>query len=119
MTDRKKELFERKLKDDPIAYDVLNRPLVAGDFILYAAQNGHSAQLRVAKILEAMPNNSTWATDDVKVRIQRCEKGGYYNDKASRTWRLQPRPSIFQRLDNSYWLEEPPQEILDLFEDEE
>lgn len=116
MTDRKKVLFERKLKDDPIAYDVLNRPLVEGDFILYACQNGHRSELRVAKIIEAVPNNSNWADDNVKVKIRRCEKRGGWRE-ASRVWELQERTSFFQRLDNSYWLEEPPQEILDLFDE--
>lgn len=115
MGDRKKVLFERKLKDDPIAYDVLNRPLVEGDFIIYACQNGHRTELRVAKILEAMPNNDAFASGDVKVKIQRCEKKRGWME-ASREWELKSRPSFFQRLDNSYWLEEPPQEILDLFD---
>ena len=113
MTDRKKILFERKLKDDPIAHDVLNRPLVEGDFIIYAAQNGHRSELRVAKIIEAVSNDNAYVGDNVKVRIQRCQKDNWSG--TGRKWKLQDRPSFFQRLDNSYWLEEPPQEILDLF----
>lgn len=115
MTEKSKErlLFERKLRDDPIAYDVLNNPLVEGDIIIYAAQCGHSSELRVAKIIEAKENTNEFQKDRAKVKIRRCEKSGWRG--ASRTWKLQERPSYFTRLDNSYLLENPPQEILDLF----
>ena len=117
MTEKSKEriLFERKLRDDPIAYDVLNNPLIEGDIILYAAQDGHRSELRVAKILAAVVNKNQYQKDSVKVKIKRCEKGGWRG--ASRTWKLQERTSYFKRLDNSYLLENPPQEILDLFDD--
>ena len=111
---KKRLLFERKLRDDPIAYDVLNNPLIEGDIIIYAASDGHKAQLRVAKILEAVENKNKYVGDNVKVKIRRCEPG--YR-KSTREWELQERPSFFQRLDNSYLLENPPQEILDLFEE--
>ena len=116
MTEKSKKriLFERKLRDDPIAYDVLNNPLIEGDIIIYAASDGHKAQLRVAKILEAMENKNKYIGDSAKVKIRRCEPG---YGKSTREWVLQERPSYFQRLDNSYLLENPPQEILDLFDE--
>jgi hypothetical protein len=110
-----KIVFERKLRDDPIAYDVLNNPLIEGDIIIYAAQDGHRAELRVAKIIQAVENKSRWQKEQVKVKIKRCNKGGWSG--ASRTWELQERTSFFTRLDNSYLLENPPQEILDLFDE--
>jgi len=119
MTEKSKKriLFERKLRDDPIAYDVLNNPLIEGDIILYAAQDGHRSELRVAKILLAVENKNQYQKDSTKVKIKRCEKGGWRG--ASREWKLQERTSYFTRLDNSYLLENPPQEILDLFNEED
>jgi len=113
---KKRILFERKLRDDPIAYDVLNNPLVEGDIILYAAQDGHSSELRVGKILSAVENKNTYQKELVKVKLRRCEKQGWRG--ASREWKLQERASYFTRLDNSFLLENPPQEILDLFKEE-
>ena len=119
MTEKSKKriLFERKLRDDPIAYDVLNNPLIEGDIIIYAAQDGHSAELRVAKILEAKENTNKFSKERAKVKIRRCEKMGWKG--ASREWTLMAKPSFFTRLDNSYLLENPPQEILDLFDETE
>ena len=117
MNDKKRILFERKLKDEPIAYDVLNKPIVEGDFILYACQNGHRAELRVAKIIESVENKNKYSTERAKVKIRRCEKRGGWT-RASRDWELMAKPSYFTRLDNSYLLENPPQEILDLFDED-
>lgn len=114
--EKDKFLFEQKLKDGPIAYDVLNKPIAKGDFILYACQNGHRAELRVAKIIESMENKDKFSKERAKVKIRRCEKRGGWT-RASREWELVQRPSYFTRLDNSYLLENPPQEILDLFDE--
>ena len=119
MTEKTKAkiVFERKLRDDPIAYDVLNKPLIEGDIIIYAAQNGHRAELRVAKIVEAVENKNKWSTENTKVKIKRCEKNNGWRE-AGREWELMERTSFFQRLDNSYLLENPPQKILDLFDED-
>ena len=64
---KKRLLFERKLRDDPIAYDVRNNPLIEGDIIIYAASDGHKAQLRVAKILEAVENKNKAIAKSVNI----------------------------------------------------
>jgi len=76
MTEKSKEkiVFERKLRDDPIAYDVLNNPLIEGDIIIYAAQDGHRAELRVAKIIEARATPMNIPKNKLKLRSNAVRK---------------------------------------------
>ena len=117
MTDKKKVVFERKLKGDPIGYDSFGRAVVEGDIMLFAATVGQSAQMRVIKVVETLPyekGSAMEAGGAVKFRIRRAER--CWN---SDTWTLQERKSIIQNLHNTYLLEDPPQELIDLFEEEE
>ena len=110
MADKKKIVFERKLKGDPIGCDSFGRAVLEGDIMLFAATVGQSAEMRVIKVVETMTDHN----EQVKFRIRRAERS-WHSDK----WTLQERKSIIQNLHNTYLLEDPPQELIDLFEEEE
>ena len=112
MTDRKKEMFTRKLKGDPIGVDSMGKPVIEGDILLFAATVGQSAELRIIKVIETVADKGRWAQPNaVKFRIRRATHCRHNN-----SWTLQDTKSFITRLESTYLLADPPQEILDLFE---
>ena len=111
--DRTKILFTRKLKGDPVGEDAFGRPVVEGDILLYAATYSQAADLRVIKVVEAVADNGQWAKPGaVKLKIRRVSR-----EWRSKGWELQETTSYITKLDNTYLLDEPPQFVLDLFEE--
>lgn len=114
MTNKAKEIFTRKLKGDPIGHDCFGRPVLEGDILLFAAKVGTDSEMRVIKVVDTLKDESYWAQPGaVKFRIRRAEYCRH-----SKTWTLQPTKSIITRLDATFLLEEPPQYIADLFEED-
>ena len=114
-TDRAKTEFTRKLKGDPIGYDSWGRAVIEGDILLFAATVGRAAEMRVIKVTETLPDKGHWAKEGaVKFRIRRAERS-WHDD----TWTLQERTSIITKLENTYLLDNPPQKLIDLFEEVE
>lgn len=116
MTDaRRKEEFHRKLKGAPIGHDAFGRPILEGDLLLFAAKRGTDSEMRVIKVVETLRDDGYGANKDkVKFRIKRAERGWC----SPRKWELQERTSMIQRIDETFLLEDPPQFIIDLFEED-
>lgn len=112
--DRTKTVFKRKLKGDPIAYDMVGKPIVKGDIIAYAASAAR-AEMRIGKIIEVVERKCGWSGETItKVKLYRIERrwqSGKGDDLKLRG------PSFFQRLDNSILLEDPPQKFLDIYKE--
>jgi len=114
--ERKKEEFTRKLKGDPIGYDAFGKPILEGDILLFAASQYRTAELRVIQVVETLVDEGYGANDQkIKFRIKRATRTGW-GQKAG-NWTLQKTTSIIKRLENVFLLENPPQHILDLFEE--
>jgi len=115
--ERKKEIFHRKLKGDPVGEDAFGRPVVEGDILVFSTNYGRSADLRIIKIVETVKDDGYGANKlKVKLKIKRISREWCGKDKG---WNLQDRTSFIQKLDNAYLLEDPPQFILDYFEEAE
>jgi hypothetical protein len=111
--DRTKTLFTRKLKGDPVGEDAFGRPVVEGDILVFSTNYGRSADLRLIKIVETVEDNGQWAKPGaVKLKIRRVSR-----EWRSNGWELQETVSYITKLDNTFLLEEPPQFVLDLFEE--
>ena len=113
-TSRDKTEFTRKLKGEPIGYDSWGRAIIEGDILLFAATVGQAAEMRVIKVTETLADKSGRNVGSVKFRIKRAERG--WGENA--TWTLQERTSIITKLENTYLLDNPPQKLIDLFDEE-
>lgn len=115
MIDRKKEMFTRKLKGEPIGQDSFGRDVLEGDILLFAAKVGTDSEMRVIKVIETVPDKGYGAKPGaVKFRIRRAERCRWGKGKGA--WTLQDTKSFITRIEDTYLLEDPPQMILDLFE---
>jgi hypothetical protein len=112
--DRTKTLFTRKLKGEPVGEDAFGRPVVEGDILVFSTNYSQSADLRLIKIVETVEDTGRWAKPGaVKLKIRRVSRewaGG-------RGWNMQDTVSYITKLDNTFLLEDPPQFVLDLFEE--
>ena len=114
--DKTKELFKRKLKGEPIGQDSFGRDVLEGDILLFAATVSQSAEMRVIKVIETVADKGAWAKPGaVKFRIRRARRG--WGEDVH--WTLQKRASFITKLENTYLLDNPPQELIDIFEEEE
>jgi len=112
--ERKKTEFEAKLKGDPIAYDAFGKAIFKGDIVFFAATVGRAAELRVIKILETIETTNSWNDEPtVKLRVRRAERGWGKDGE----WSVASTKSIVQKLENMALIGEPPQRLIDLFEE--
>lgn len=118
MSDRKKQVFEKTLRGEPVGYDMLGRPLIEGDVVAYATGSGsRQVDIKLGKILEVTRKyKSEWTDEKVtKIRVQRVEKGwGRNND----TWVRGARASYLSNFDHVIRMEadELPERVTELFE---
>ncbi len=111
---RGKEIFHRKLKGDPVGHDAFGRPVMEGDFLVFAAGVDRSAQLRIIRIVETLEDKGyNRNKQGIKLRIERIQRGSF---GSFGEWRVQPKTSTIQKLENTYLLDPVPQFILDIYE---
>ena len=115
-TERDKIIFERTLKGEPIGKDIFDRVILEGDIIAYAV-GSRMAEMKIGKIVDVIRKETPYGRNktETKVKVVRLEKNHW---RAMGAWSKGERPSYLTNFDNVIKIEDAPQDILDLFEEE-
>ena len=122
-SERKKTVFERELRGDPVGYDMLGNPLIEGDYVAYASSAGsHRIDMKLGKIISVVEGivrvwrRGNWnpeATTKIKIHRVECRTGA----DGTTEWTRGHRPSRLSNFTHVIRIHESdlPERVLNIF----